>query len=355
MILFLALLAVFFIVATITPFFRRDEWWIRIFDFPRSQIAIGGALVAFSYLFVRNPALPSLDLVFGLLMLCVIYQSCRMYPYTPMASCQVHDAETGSSPDATFTLLIANVLMSNRNAEGFLQIAGKSNPDLILCVETDAWWEKNLRALEKTYTCTVKKPLENTYGMLLYSRLPLIEPEIRCLMEEDIPSIKTSFRLASGVVVQFYGMHPKPPYPEEDKDTTERDAELLLVGKEVKGLDKPAVVAGDMNDVAWSHTTHLFQKISGLLDPRIGRGMYNSFHAKYPFLRYPLDHVFHSDHFKLVSMSRLPYYGSDHFPICIELHYDPSAEAQQEEPEADQEEQEEAAEKVAEGIAKSDL
>ena len=37
----------------------------------------------------------------------------------------------------------------------------------------------------------------------------------------------------------------------------------------------------------------------------IGRGFYPSFHAKHWFLRYPLDHCFHSKHFRLVSFRRL--------------------------------------------------
>jgi hypothetical protein len=80
---------------------------------------------------------------------------------------------------------------------------------------------------------------------------------------------------------------PRPPVP--PTPSYGRDAELVLIGREIDGASRPAVVAGDLNDVAWSSTTTLFQKISGTLDPRVGRGLYNSFHAKSPLLRFPLD------------------------------------------------------------------
>jgi endonuclease/exonuclease/phosphatase (EEP) superfamily protein YafD len=108
----------------------------------------------------------------------------------------------------------------------------------------------------------------------------------------------------------------------------------------------PVIVAGDLNDVAWSHTTRLFQRISRTLDPRVGRGMFNTFHVRWPLLRFPLDHVFHSDHFKLIRLERKQDIGSDHFPIFVRLLYDPAARHEQEAPPLKSGDEREAEEKI---------
>jgi endonuclease/exonuclease/phosphatase (EEP) superfamily protein YafD len=118
------------------------------------------------------------------------------------------------------------------------------------------------------------------------------------------------------------------------------------VGRDIGDEKDPVIVAGDLNDVAWSHTTELFLRLSHLLDPRKGRGFYNTYNANYPWFRFPLDHVFHSNCFKLISLHRLEKVGSDHFPIAIELRYEPEAAAEQPPPEADPEQEYEAQEKI---------
>jgi endonuclease/exonuclease/phosphatase (EEP) superfamily protein YafD len=129
----------------------------------------------------------------------------------------------------------------------------------------------------------------------------------------------------------------------------ERDAELLLVGKRVHGAALPVIVCGDLNDVAWSRTTRLFQKTSRLLDPRKGRGLFSTFHARTPGFRFPLDHIFHSDDLRLVEMRRLPYVGSDHFPVYAALSYEPAARDEQEAPAADRADKQEASETISQG------
>ncbi len=203
---------------------------------------------------------------------------------------------------------------------------------------------------KKNYPYTVLHPLDNAYGMALYSRFELVNPKVNFFIEDDIPSITTGVKLLSGNVINLYCLHPRPPVPVENDRSNERDAELLFVGRIIKEQNAPTIVAGDLNDVAWSRTTTLFQKISGLLDPRIGRGLYSSFHTKSSLIRFPLDHVFHSNHFRLAELRRLPNIGSDHFPIHIALTYEKTAELTQVEPVATPDEEREAVGTIVETL-----
>lgn len=344
---FIRIMALVFIAATVIPLIKHEYWLIRVFDFPRLQLFVSGFLITISYVITfRDSGLLDI-LILVLLVSALAYQGYQILRYTPFYPRQVVRS-TRQNPGSSISVMVANVLMDNRKADALIDLIRQKNPDIICTVETDDWWENKLRTIEDTYPYTSKAPLDNTYGMLLYSRFPLSATEIRYLLEDGIPSIRTQVELPSGIMVDLYCLHPKPPYPTEATQTTKRDAELLIVGKEVSD-DKPTIVMGDLNDVAWSHTTSLFQKISGLLDPRIGRGMYNSYNARNPLLRYPLDHLFHSNHFKLKHIERLPYFGSDHFPILVQLVIESDAEEIQEEPESTPDEREEAEEKIEKG------
>ncbi|MDO6561831.1 endonuclease/exonuclease/phosphatase family protein [Amphritea sp. 1_MG-2023] len=291
-------------------------------DFPRLQIAvIAAVLLLADLIFLDLQALIAWALI-SATTLCLLWQLWWILPYTPCWPKEVKTA-TESSQERQISILTSNVLTPNRNADALIKLIQQHQPDILVTLESDQWWEDQLNALDTDMPFSVKCPLDNLYGMHVYSKLPLEEPEICYLVEQDVPSIHASVVLKTGDKVRVHFIHPAPPSPTENPESAERDAELIVVAKSVVDSDQPIIVTGDLNDVAWSATTRLFRKISGLLDPRVGRGIYNTFHVDYPFLRWPLDHLFHSRHFVLISIQRLPSIGSDHFSLFTKLLFMP--------------------------------
>lgn len=316
-------IAVMVIWASIWSLIPRNEWWIRCADFPRLQILVLG-LASLLCLIVWPTAWDSWrQIILAGLIAALIYQLKMVLPYTLVWKKQVKQVPASAwNPQQQLSIIVANVLMTNDQYHLLIKHVQQYQPDILLTLETNLLWQHQLEVLEVDYPYRVAVPLENLYGMHLYSRLPLQDIEIKFLLSDEIPSIHCSVILTSGQPVRIYALHPKPPSPTEAKNSTLRDAELLIIGDHIQDLDESCIVMGDLNDVAWSRTTRLFQRISGLLDPRIGRHYINTFHANYPLLRWSLDHVFHSVDFALIKMKRLTHIGSDHFPIYVELQTD---------------------------------
>lgn len=309
-------LALLLVVATLLPIAPTDEWWVRIFDFPRTQIAalIGIALVALVSL--KAWRTKSGLLLGSALLAALAYQIVRIIPYTSIAAEEVPSAPKCPRAERV-RFLEANVLQSNRDAAALLAMVRKQRPDVLLLTETDDWWASQIQSLRGELPHLVSEPRGNTYGMMLFSKMPFSGTEVRYLFNPDVPSIRTELALPSGKRIDLYAIHPKPPLP--GRDTSERDAEIVIVGREVHRRARPAIVAGDLNDVAWSDTTSLFQQVSGLLDPRVGRTLMPTYPADFPLLRWPLDYVFVSPGFSLTDMKRLGDFGSDHLPVLVEL------------------------------------
>lgn len=343
-------LGTFSILATALPLLPLEEWYVRVFDFPRMQLLFLALLSLLLYLWLGSKHRKRDKALLAGLGIAILYQAINIYPYTALAPVQVKQAKQEGGDDNELSIMVSNVLMTNKRHDKLMALTKERNPDVLLLLESDSVWQQAFKTTTEKYPYRVEIPLSNTYGMHLYSQLPLRQKRVDYLLEEDIPSIKTFVKLRNGMWVELHAVHPKPPVPTEDPNSKKRDAEIVMVAKDIADSNYPVVVAGDFNDVAWSRTTALFQEVSGLLDPRVGRGLYSTFNANYPPLRWPLDHVFHSDHFKLVQIERLPDIESDHFPIYIRLSFAPENEYEQEEPEADEDTYEEAAETIQEGI-----
>lgn len=289
-------------------------------DFPRMQYIVLAIILLIAEVLVLDYSKVSFWLLFFPTLFVIAYQLWWILPYTKFYSQEVSQTHN-LDHENSIKIMTANVLMTNKNVKKLIALVKENNPDILVTLETNHRWQTQLQSIESDYPYRMSCPQENLYGMHVYSRYALSESKTEFLVEDDIPSMHTLLTLPSGQNIRIHFLHPAPPSPSENEESSERDAELIMVAKSVADADIPVIVTGDLNDVAWSTTTRLFRKLSKLLDPRIGRGMFNTFHAEYWFMRWPLDHLFHSSHFKLYDIRRLEPFGSDHFALFTQLIY----------------------------------
>lgn len=345
--LLLRVFSTFFIFATFFPLIKLVNWWVRIFDYPRLQKLIIILILGVVWLWFLDHSLGYEPYIWmGALGFCSIYLSSKVLPFTPLGKKMI---DTVPFEEARgIHLLVGNVYQYNKNYHKAVELVKGSKPDVVFLVETDKAWENGMSSIEKDYASCIKIPLDNTYGLLFYSKLEIVRQEIHYLIDEEIPSLELDLKLRNGEIITVYAIHPTPPVPGENTESTERDAEILIVGKKSKENNRPTLVIGDLNDVAWSYTTELFLKISEMADPRRGRGLFNTFHAKVPLFRWPLDHIFLSKHFGLTSLKVEKGIGSDHFPISMKavLTVNETTDTMK----ANGEEKKEAHEKISRGL-----
>ncbi|MEH6713386.1 MAG: endonuclease/exonuclease/phosphatase family protein [Paraglaciecola polaris] len=310
------------VLLTAAPLLPSDHWSVRVWEFPRLQIAVLLLvnLVAIGGFYHHN-LLVTASLI-GVNLGALVYQMYWILPYTPLVKPTVK-INNNPDPKRSVKIINANVLMTNHDVAKLITLVEQEQPHILVTLESNQWWQDALAPLHAAYPYRVNYPLDNLYGMHVFSRLPLSDIITAERVEKGVPSVHCVAQLESGERIKCHFVHPAPPSPTENEEATERDIELLGLAKEIAQTDSadglPIIVSGDLNDVAWSPTTQAFLRVSGLCDPRIGRGAFNTFHAQYVMARWPLDHVFHSDSFELVRLARLPEIGSDHFPLLTEL------------------------------------
>jgi endonuclease/exonuclease/phosphatase (EEP) superfamily protein YafD len=342
-------ICILFLVSVAIPFLKSQHWTVRVLDYPRGQKLVIGVVLIVACVLWRPPE-PWGYLLLATMVLATAYLAYVVHPYTPLGR-QIVQAVVPDAGENPLSLLVCNVLQSNRDYHRLAAVITERKPDVVFLLETDEAWRKGIQEAVKDYPHRIEVPQDDTYGLLFYSRLKLLHHSVEYLIEKEVPSIVADIEYR-GRPVRLYGLHPTPPVPQENTESTERDAEVLLVGRKAKEYGKECIVFGDLNDVAWSATTKLFLKTSGLLDPRRGRGMYNTFHAGIPLLRWPLDHYFLSSQFRLVDMRIERNVGSDHFPISLSVvlrNDDDSGEMELSDKEA-----REVQEKIADGKASGD-
>lgn len=337
------------ILTSVLPLIPNQHWFFRSPEFGKVQnTIIQSILIVLGLVFI--PKTIFAYIILAILIACVLAQGIQLWKYTPFYHVdQIHKDHAVASKD--ITVISANVFQFNEDFQKFIQLIQKYDPDIFLTMESNQAWQDALSPLEKDYPYKHLVPLENTYGIHLYSKVEIQDVREHYFIADDIPSIEAQMKTSDGYIFNFFGVHPPPPSPTEEETSKERDGELLSVAKVVKSLKDPSIVVGDFNTVAWSKPSTLFRKTSETIDPRIGRGLISTFHAKYFFLRFPIDQLYHSTDIFVKEIRALENFGSDHLPLYCKFYIDKVNGVQDEQvEELEAGDQEEVEEMIEDGI-----
>lgn len=326
MIWLLRVFGLFLLVTTFLPLLSTGKWYVRWWDFPRLQLAVllFLALSTSAFLIIKStePIAACVEPMTWMLLLAgaFFWQCSHIIQFSSMWSKEIPDSVERSATEIKF--MVANLNYENQeSARTVIRDLEEENADVLLLIEVDERWNRELVTLRDKYKYHYEYVRGEGLGISIWSQLEMRDSETKFLISDRRASLWTSLVSGSGEVINFVGVHPTPPglldsTGETRRDSRVRDAELILVAKEIASRRNESwVVAGDFNDVAWSHTTRLFKRTSGLLDPRVGRSYMGTFIAQYPPCRCPIDHVFLSEVFAVKELSRKRVAGSDHFAV----------------------------------------
>lgn len=307
-------LSALFTVASLLPLVNDQYWIFRVVDFGRIQLVfLGAALVLSGFLLMEGNGI-SFWTTQSVNVVVIVNHLYLLLPYTRLYD--LVRAKRSPSSSNVVSVLSVNVYQFNENYQQLIDLVRKVDPDILLTMESNKAWENGISELEEEFGAYKKVAQENTYGMHFYTQLKVHNIKVNYFMADDIPSLEVALETKNGGTrFKLFGVHPPPPSPTEEPTSKERDGELLSVAKRVKSCSEPVVVIGDFNNVAWSRSSRLFKKTSGLVDPRVGRGFIPTFHTKYWFLRFPIDLMFHSSEVIIEEIKTLEHIGSDHFPL----------------------------------------
>jgi endonuclease/exonuclease/phosphatase (EEP) superfamily protein YafD len=290
-----------------------------MWDFPRVHIAAGFLLLLPLAALLAAPGALALA---GIGLAGAAWQFRHIRPYTRLARPEARLAP--DAPDA-ITCLVSNVLMENTDHAAVAALVQRVDPDVVFLMETDARWIEALGPVLARYPAVLIEPRDDCYGLAFATRLPVEAARIVHLTRDGTPTVLAELRDRAGRPFTFVGLHPQPPVP--GQDTEERDAQIIFAARFARRSDRPLVAMGDFNDAAWSDTARTFKRVGGYVDPRVGRGLFASFHAGNPLIRCPIDQVYVTADVAVVSIALGGKVGSDHFPLIARLRADPALAA----------------------------
>jgi len=222
-------------------------------------------------------------------------------------------------------LLLANVHWGNLQRDAFYEMIETESPDVIALLEYSQKWHDDLVPFLKEYPHHIVWTLQDSFGIALYSRLPLQQAEVKTFGDAGVPSITASIEVG-GRSLQLIATHPVPPM--SSRWFYLRNQQLDLIAEFIRETDVPVILMGDLNCTPYSPIYKSLMRQTKLKSTRNGFGLNTTWpetaggvvrKSMAIILQIPIDHILIDRQIQVKDCRRGPAIGSDHRPLLTDL------------------------------------
>lgn len=293
-------------VVSSLPHVFPNFWFTDIFSHFKLQYVI---ILIFFLLPVLFYSIEKKTIPIVLILILVIWNSWFIAPL------YIQDKNIVENPGESLSILSLNLLASNTNYTGAMELIREKDPDVVVLQELSPQWELRLKDLYSQYPYRLMVPQSNNFGIGILSKT-FMNSQVTDLGKVFPPSIFSEI-LKNNNTVSILATHPVPPV---GRDRFEfRNEQLKEIGRLSARESGNFIVAGDLNSSSYSvHFQDLVKK-GNLKDSRKGYGIASSWPADIFIMRTTLDHILYKGEMRVLSRTTERNIGSDHLPVYIEI------------------------------------
>lgn len=223
----------------------------------------------------------------------------------------------------TLRVLSFNILSDNQSFNEVVEFIEATDPDLVFLHEASRPWEAAMKSSGLNYEVIKARSDDLIFGTLVMARDEIEAFSFGYGIAEPRAVSMTYHPDAWPVPIEILTTHPLAPTSAERADL--RDAQLEFAANWAADREGYFFVVGDLNSTPWSWPFRNLVTKGDLENSQRGFGLQPSFPTtSNTLLRVPIDHLLHSPALKVRDRRLGPALGSDHYPLIVDLEYEPS-------------------------------
>ena len=187
--------------------------------------------------------------------------------------------------------------------------------DVLIFLEYSPAWHAHLKAELGRYAFAVAEPMENAFGIAIYSKVALAGTRVLRFPASNIPYIRGSIATSAGPL-DLLALHVQ--WPMTPSTFKHRNRQIETIAALAADSENPFVACGDWNMTPWSGW-YRFLRETGLHDGPSTHTLAASWPAGLGPAGISIDHCFATRGARIHRRQPGPALGPDHRPIVVRL------------------------------------